>query len=124
MSKSDWLLVAFNTATLVMAAVGLASQHPDPMTFALVLALVATLVNSTVLIRRSGQAQPVRTPRQEALPEAETDLDARRILDIDARLDALERAEDRRLQMMAIEDTTPPPAPATGSGTNGRRMRS
>lgn len=114
MSRSDWLLVAFNTATLVMAAVGLAAQHPDPMSFALVLALVATLVNSTVLIRRSGPREPLPTPRREALPAPDADLDARRILEIDARLDALERAEDRRLQVLAVETTGPAPEPASG----------
>lgn len=119
MPKSDWLLVALNTGTLIMAVVGLVAQHPEPMSVALGLALTAALINSAVVIRRGGRREPAPPPRQRALPAHDADLDARRILDIDARLDALERAEERRLRMQEVEQV--PPASGPGAPrANGR----
>ncbi|PAP77063.1 hypothetical protein [Rubrivirga marina] len=86
MSKSDVGLLALNLVTLLMAVVGLTAQHVDPMGMALALTLVTTIVNGGALLRRGRRPAPM--PR---LPEAD-ELDARHVLDLDARLEALERA--------------------------------
>jgi len=86
MSKSDVGLLALNLVTLLMAVVGLTAQHVDPMGAALGFALVATIVNGGALLRRS------RRPAPPAQATAGEELDARHVLDLDARLEALERA--------------------------------
>lgn len=87
MSKSDVGLLALNLITLLMAVVGLSAQHLDPMSAALALTLVTTLVNGGALLVRGRRAGPA-APRA-----AEADaLDAHHILDLDGRLEALERA--------------------------------
>ncbi len=111
MKRSDWFLLALNVATLLFAMLGLAAQHRDPMSAALMLGTVTALINGAVLIRRSGR---VREPARVREPErpAEIDLDARQLLDIDQRLEALERAEDRRLQALVESgQITGPAAP-------------
>ena len=96
MKRSDWFLLALNVATLLFAMLGLAAQHTDPMSAALMLGTVTALINGAVLIRRSGRVrEPVRVGEPERA--AEIDLDARQLLEIDQRLEALERAEERRL---------------------------
>lgn len=85
MSKSDLALVTLNLFSIVLAVIGLTAQHLDPMSVALAVALAAAVVNGGALLRRSRR--PENTPVREA-----EDLDARTVLDLDARLDALERA--------------------------------
>lgn len=85
MSKSTAGLLALNVFALLMAVVGLTAQHTDPMSAALALALVTSLLNGAALLRRSGRPDPA--PRVAA-----DELDARAVLDLDARLEALERA--------------------------------
>ncbi|MEM1115672.1 MAG: hypothetical protein AAF845_18585 [Bacteroidota bacterium] len=117
MSTSDWLLLAFNMLALMMAVVGLATQHLEPMSIGLSLGMMSILLGSARILRRGTPATRAPASEQTSLPEAE--LDARRILDIDARLDALERAEERRLQMLAVEGVVTAPAaeaePASGT---------
>ena len=107
---------------LLLAIVGLATQDPDPMSVALAWAVFTTVTNGGVLLRRSGRPEPASA--RERLPEAALEMDARRILEIDARLDALERAEDRRLRMLAVEGAATGPAAeaheAPSPGLNGR----
>ena len=86
MSKSDLGLLALNLLSLMMAVAGLSAQHVDPMGAALGIALVTALVNGGVVLRRGRRTEPHRSPA--ALDE----LDARAVLDLDARLEALERA--------------------------------
>jgi len=106
MSKSDWAIVALNVSTLLMAVVGLASYHRDPMSMALALTVITTLVNGGWVLRRARpqEAKPV-VPRQlaETDPPLELadEMDVHRVLDIDQRLEALERAETRRIREMA-----------------------
>ena len=123
MSKSDWLLAALNVLTLMMAAVGLAAQHTDPMSAALTLTILTVAVDGVVLFRRAGQRERAPEAVPKRLSEVDTDLDARRILDIDARLDALERAEDRRLQMLAVEGIVTGPAAAPSADSEPRTVR-
>ena len=70
MSKSDWALVALNVATLLMAVVGLAAQHVDPMGMALALTLVTTLINGAWVLRRN--TAPRVEPSRRALAPPST----------------------------------------------------
>ena len=102
MSKTDWALVALNVLTLLMAVMGLTAQDLDPMTGALALTVFTSLINGGWALRRSRvrEMQPI-APRQ--LDRAD-EMDIHRVLDIDQRLEALERAEARRLQGL-LEDS-------------------
>ena len=80
MSTSSWALVALNAFTLAMAVVGLTAQHADPMSMALALTLLTTVVNGAWVLRRGArEAAPPEAPRQR-LPADE--MDARTVLDI------------------------------------------
>lgn len=129
MSKSEWALVGLNVFTLVMAVVGLTAQDPDPMTAALVLAITAVLVNGGWVLRRASSRERPPTPVREADREAE-EYDARQLLDIDARLEALERREreheeaERIRQMVARGEQSAPPASApTAPPSSSNRIR-
>ena len=93
MTKTDWTVTALNAAMLLVAVVGLASQDRDPMTVALMVSVVTAMINGAWVIRRgSGQART----RDAATPSGSgpiDELDARAVLDLDARLDALEQAQ-------------------------------
>lgn len=84
MQKSDWALVALNLFTTFVTFI-CAVEGGDEALVAFLFAAAMAAINTTVLVRRSRTAQRA--------PERETDeLDARTILDLDARLEALERA--------------------------------
>lgn len=127
MSKSDWALVALNVATLLMAVVGLAAQHVDPMGMALALTLVTTLINGAWVLRRNT-APRVEPSRRALAPEAD-EFDARQLLDIDARLEALERREresaeaNRIRQLVAVGEQSAPMAQPTDPSTTPLRVR-
>ena len=86
MSKPDIALLSLNVLTIMGAVFGLTAMHVDPMGMALVVALVTALGNGAALVRRGRQ--PERAPLREA-----EELDARAVLDLDARLEAVERAQ-------------------------------
>ena len=89
MSRSDWLLLALNLSALLMGMVGLESQHPEPMSMGILLAAVALVANSVRVLRRAPSPPRERRPTRTSTD----DLDARTILDLDARLEALEQAQ-------------------------------
>lgn len=101
-------MIAFNTLALMMAVVGLATQHPEPMSIALVLAIVSVLLNSGRILRRPRAYE--RVPESSRQLEAEDEMDIHRVLDIDQRLEALERAEARRIRELATEGVISGPA--------------
>jgi len=120
MSKSDVGLLALNLVTLLMAVVGLTAQHVDPMGAALGFALVATIVNGGAVLRRS------RRPEPPARATAGDELDARHVLDLDARLEALERAYGDAADaakwraLVASGQASGPAADAPGAGKAAR----
>ncbi|GAB5536232.1 MAG: hypothetical protein Rubg2KO_24810 [Rubricoccaceae bacterium] len=101
MTKTDWAMIAFNTLALMMAVVGLATQHPEPMSIALILALASILLTSARILRRRSPYE--RAPESSRQLELEDDMDIHRVLDIDQRLEALERAEARRIRELSEE---------------------
>ena len=86
MTKSTVALSGLNVFTLMFAVIGLTAQDLEPMSIALALTLVTALVNSGVHLRRTQEPAPARRI-------ATDELDARAILDLDARLEAVERAQ-------------------------------
>ena len=91
MKKSDLALVVFNGLAATMAFIGLTAGDAEPLAIAAVLSLVALTISSTVLVRRSrrrgdAEATPVRASERD-------EIDVHAVLDFDARLEALERAQ-------------------------------
>ena len=121
MSKSDAGLLALNLVTLLMAVVGLTAQHLDPMSAALALTLVSGLINGGAILRRSRRSE---TSIQRVADADE--LDAHHVLDLDARLEALERAygdADDAAKWRALVSSGQASAPAaegTEAGEAGR----
>ena len=123
MSKTDWAVLGLNALTLLAAVVGLMANQTDPMGYGLMLAFAATTVNSVLLLRRaSGRSET-------AAPATRDSLDAHELLDIDARLEALERGDARTLQALADQGVVRGPASDGGEAarvqagqplTNGR----
>lgn len=106
MSKIDWAVLSLNALTLLAAVVGLVANQTDPMGYGLMLAFVATTVNSVLLLRRASKRPEVPAPRAA--------LDAHELLDIDARLEALERAEAQTLRALVDQGVVRGPAPDAG----------
>ena len=129
MSKSDWALLALNLFALMMAGVGLATQHPEPMSIALVLGGAALILGSSRIVRQAS-AQKETPARTRARKEEPDELDARQLLDIDARLEALERREreteeaERIRQMVARGEQSAPASPGSAHlGAEADRVR-
>lgn len=121
MTKSDWAFIAFNTITLMMAVVGLATQHPEPMSIALVLAMAAVLLNSGRILRRSRANERGQDSVRQL--DSVDEMDIHRVLDIDQRLEALERAEARRLNELAAGGLLEIPDDSAAPTHDGRRTR-
>ena len=87
MNRSDWLLVALNAFLLVWAVAGLASIDEDPLIITAMLAMLTAVVNGAYVLRGRRQRAPSRTRARE------DEMDPRTVLELDARLEALERRE-------------------------------
>ena len=90
MTKTDWSVLALNLAALIWAIMGLTAQHLDPLSVAALLAVASAIVNGGWVVwrRRDREAAPV-----EQAVRASDELSANEILDLDARLEALEQAQ-------------------------------
>ena len=128
MKKSDWALMALNLFGAFIAFMGAVDPFAGGAVFVFVAVVLA--VNSAVIARRARQRDdaPARRDRRSA---AEDEMDARTVLDIDARLEALERAQDasdaarwRALaasgQVTAPAAEPPPAGDAARQPLNGR----
>ena len=93
MRRSDWALIALNLFTAFVSFVATADGDEDLAVVTFFILCITLAVNSAVIARRSRQRDdaPRRDSRRQ---DAEVDeLDARTVLDLDARLEALERAQ-------------------------------
>lgn len=123
MTRSDWLLLALNLGALLFAMVGLAAQHTDPMTVALFLAALAMFANGISIVRGRGRELGPRRERQAAPLD---ELDAATVLDLDARLEALERAHadaTDAARWRALVESGQVSAPAADTPTTGESLR-
>lgn len=85
MSKSTLALIAANVFLFGFSFIGFASVDDDALILVAMLAMAMSVVNGVAAYRRRDRA-PRRAP-------VEDEMDARTVLDIDARLEALERRE-------------------------------
>ena len=91
MSKSAVALVCLNALVAMMAFAGIGVGETEPLVIAALLALVASALNTVALVRRRDAAPARRSHR-----DAEQEMSPHALLDLDGRLEALERAERRR----------------------------
>ena len=113
MTKTDWTVVGLNAITLIVAVIGLVDPRGgayDGPSIALLLSIVALMVNGGWIIRRGS-----REPVQKATPVADSSdvtLDAHRLLEIDERLELLERRDTLLIrELMARGEMRGPAAP-------------
>ncbi|OZC02224.1 hypothetical protein [Rubricoccus marinus] len=123
MKLPDWLLLAINAILLFFAFMGVASVDTDVLMVTSMLAMVTAAINGVVVFgRRKGRDEPLA--KRRVARSSEDEMDARTVLDIDARLEALERREreaadaERIRQMVARgEQSAPETAPLAESAT-------
>lgn len=102
MSKTDWAIVTLNAFTLIVATLGLTDPRGgayDGMSIALMLTIATVMVNGGWIIRRGSQDQRQPVKGQEAT--GDVTLDARHLLEIDERLEMLERRDAQRVRELA-----------------------
>ena len=123
MKLPDWLLLAINAGLLFFAFLGVASVDTDVLMVTSMLAMVTAAINGVVVIGRRKQREEPLAKRHVAR-SSEDEMDARTVLDIDARLEALERREretadaERIRQMVARgEQSAPETAPLAESAS-------
>ncbi len=118
MTKTDWAVVGLNALTLIVAVVGLLDPRGgtyDGPSIALLLSIVALMVNGGWIIRRGS-----RGPAEKAAPATDrldVTLDAHRLLEIDERLELLERRDTLLIrELMARGEMRGPAAPLAEFG--------
>ena len=133
MTKTDWAVAALNAATILVAVLGLLDPSGGSYNgsqLALLAAIVMAIVNGGWIIRRGSrgataereaEAPPARAPEPD-------ELDARAVLDLDARLEALEQAQVDAARWRALVESgqvTGPAADVPGSavGSAGSALR-
>ena len=127
MKKSDLGLIVFNGLAAIMALIGLTSDDIEPLAIAAVLSLIALTISSAVLVRRSRQRDDLRAEPVRATTKDEMDVHA--VLDFDARLEALERAQHdavdaaRWRALVESGQVTAPAASLDSPAGDARRQR-
>jgi len=127
MKRSDWALLALNLFTAFMSFVSAVEGDQDFGLLIFALLGVTLTLNMTTLFRRDRQRDD-GSRRRSARPSIETDeMDARTILDLDARLEALERAQDAsdaaRWRALAATGQAVGPAAETSPDVDADRQR-
>lgn len=106
MTKADWASLGFYSLLFVFAFLSFASQDMDTLIVLAILTMTVAAVHGTRVVLRSRQHddewdEDWESPRQ--LDRAD-EMDIHRVLDLDQRLEALERAETRRLRAPTTAD--------------------
>ena len=91
MSRSDTALLALQALTFVTAFLGIADANMDALLGAAFLTLLTTAVTGTVLYRR--RRQPAEASPRTSRRRSRDEMDARTVLELDERLQDLERRE-------------------------------
>lgn len=123
MSKTDLAFLALHVAVLMMSAIGIAAYDADPLSVAALLSVGLTLISGWRILKQNRTPERRREPQDVSVDA----MDARTVLELDARLEALERrqadAEDAaRWRALAASGVVSAPADATGIGV-GRDAR-
>lgn len=125
MTKTDWAVVALNALTLIVAVLGLLDPlggRYDGYVIALLASIFTLMVNGGWIIRRGSRAPTQEVDR--AVEALSVDMDARQLLEIDQRLEALERRDEQRLrQLLERGDIVGPAAPLAAPVGAAERAR-
>lgn len=120
MKKSDWAMIALNVFTTFVAFIG-ATERGGESVVVFMFVLVAAFVNSLWIARRDRQRAPSRT-RRAATDELDAELSARELLDIDQRLEALERRDERLLRQLSAGNQLGEPAALAETAIGSERV--
>lgn len=119
MKKTDWAIIALNLFTAFVTFI-CATEGGEEAVVAFMAVAAMTAINVTFVARRarSGGREPGREPDE---------LDARTILDLDARLEALERAQTdaadaERWRRLVASGQVSGPAAEEAQDTPGRHQ--
>ncbi len=92
MRRSDWALLALNLFTAFMSFASAVEGDQDFGLLVFALLCVTLTLNMTTLFRRARQRDDAPRHRSPHRVSEADEMDARTVLDLDARLEALERA--------------------------------
>ncbi|GAB5536231.1 MAG: hypothetical protein Rubg2KO_24800 [Rubricoccaceae bacterium] len=125
MTKSDWASLGFYAFLFGFAFISFASQDMDTMIVLAILTMTVAAVHGTRVVLRSRQRDDEWDESWDAAHQlnAKEEMDIHRVLDLDQRLEALERAETRRLHELANEGVTSVPEAALESEATTRPTR-
>ena len=122
MTKADWGLMALNLFAAGIALLGVLEPASDSALIVFFVVAFALAVNSAVVANRSRRREDVPARRDAA---AATEMDPHTVLDLDARLEALERAQhdavdaNRWRALVESGQVTAPAAGSTDTTTSG-----
>lgn len=111
MKLSDILLIALNALLMAFAFIGFASDDEDTLVVSAILAMATALTNGVAIYRRRVRKPKPAPEAERALREVD-EMDARTILDLDARLEALEQAQADTARWRTLAETGQATAPA------------
>ena len=132
MSKSDWAFLALNTILFLWAFVGFGSTDLDALMVGALVAMAVSAANGIRIYRNRvpREEREPRTTRRQRRSATDDEMDARTVLDIDARLEALERREREmdeadRIRRMATrgEQSAPADLESAHLGAVAERVR-
>ena len=108
MTKSDWASLGFYSFLFGFAFISFASQDMDTMIVLTALVMATAVAHGTRVVLKSRQREDDWEPPRQLEPADEMDI--HRVLDLDQRLESLERAETRRIRELANEGVLSGPA--------------
>ena len=118
MKRSDVLLITLNALLMMWLFVGFASTDEETLIVGALFGMIVAAVNAVALFRRRDrEPKPVR--RADRSPQPVDEMDARTVLDLDARLEALEQAHADTARWRAMADSGQATGPAALADANG-----
>ena len=130
MSKSDWAFLALNAFLALWAFAGFASTDQEALIVGAMLAMLIATANGIRIVRgrKNRDSDTERAPGLRRRSSRDDEMDARTVLDIDARLEALERRERRfeeaeRIRLMTSRGEQQAPADAIDAVNDASRER-
>ncbi|MEM1056312.1 MAG: hypothetical protein AAGI52_12370 [Bacteroidota bacterium] len=133
MSKSDWAFLALNAVLLFWAFVGFASTDFDTLMVGAMVAMAVSVANGIRIVRNRDREnrEPRRVRSRRRRSDRDDEMDARTVLELDARLEALERRERdldeaeriRRLADLGEQSVPADPVGSARLGTEADRER-
>ncbi|MEM6326328.1 MAG: hypothetical protein AAF791_04350 [Bacteroidota bacterium] len=130
MSILDRTALALNTATPILLLLAFFTESEGVALATIIVGFLALMLSSASILRLSARAEGTSSPELKQAEALADEMDARTLLDIDARLESLERREremdeaDRIRQMVARgEQSAPAVSEPSRLGTEADRVR-